>query len=61
MVEDHRHCPVCGKVVEKEKLFCSPPCEELFRTQQERMRRARLFSLLLILLLLILLWMISVR
>ncbi|MEM2866404.1 MAG: DUF2116 family Zn-ribbon domain-containing protein [Candidatus Hadarchaeales archaeon] len=59
MVEDHRHCPVCGKPVEKEKIFCSPSCEELFRAQQEKLKRARLLSFLLVFLLLFLLLVLS--
>ncbi|MEM0359371.1 MAG: DUF2116 family Zn-ribbon domain-containing protein [Candidatus Hadarchaeales archaeon] len=55
MVEDHRHCLSCGKAVERDKLFCSSSCEELFKKQQERMRKARTFSLLLLFLLLFLL------
>jgi|YelNatPaOPRAMG01_1025707.scaffolds.fasta_scaffold10290_9 predicted nucleic acid-binding Zn ribbon protein len=59
MVEDHRHCLMCGKAVEKEKLFCCPSCEELFRKQQERMRKARLLSLSLLLFLLFLVLLLS--
>jgi predicted nucleic acid-binding Zn ribbon protein len=59
MVEDHRHCPMCGKAVEKEKLFCSSSCEELFRKQQERLRKARLLSLLPLLILFLLILLLS--
>ena len=45
MPEDHRHCMVCGKVVDPGKFFCSPPCEEVFKLHQKRMRRARLFMM----------------
>ena len=42
MPEDHRHCIVCGKVTEPGKFFCSPPCEEVFKLHQKRLRRTRL-------------------
>ncbi len=59
MVEDHRHCPVCGKVVQG-KIFCSPSCEDLFRKQQEGIRKARLLSLFLLLLLILLVLLLRV-
>jgi predicted nucleic acid-binding Zn ribbon protein len=46
MVEDHRHCIVCGKSVDTEKFFCSPSCEEIFKSQQKRLKRTRTFTLL---------------
>jgi predicted nucleic acid-binding Zn ribbon protein len=46
MVEDHRHCVVCGKSVPPEKFFCSPSCEEMFKLQQRRLRRTRVFTML---------------
>ncbi len=45
MIEEHRHCIVCGKPTGADKFFCSPSCEELFKTQQKRMRRSRLIML----------------
>ncbi|MDI6643290.1 MAG: DUF2116 family Zn-ribbon domain-containing protein [Candidatus Hodarchaeaceae archaeon] len=47
MTEDHRHCIVCGKPTGPDKFFCSPSCEEIFKTQQKRMRRSRLIMLAL--------------
>jgi predicted nucleic acid-binding Zn ribbon protein len=46
MVEDHRHCIVCGKSVDPEKFFCSPSCEELFKRQQGRLKKTRIFTML---------------
>ena len=45
MPEDHRHCIVCGKAIESDKFFCSPPCEDIFKKQQKRMARTRLIMM----------------
>lgn len=45
MIEEHRHCIVCGKPTGPDKFFCSPSCEEVFKIQQKRMRRSRLIML----------------
>ena len=47
MVEEHKHCIVCGKAVPSEKLFCSQECEDRFNLQQKRMGRMRLYTLLM--------------
>jgi len=47
MVEEHKHCIVCGKAVPPEKLFCSQECEDRFNQQQKRMSRMRLYTLLM--------------
>jgi predicted nucleic acid-binding Zn ribbon protein len=36
--EDHRHCKVCGKVVEPEDEFCSKGCRRK-RDEQNQNRR----------------------
>ncbi|MEM2877963.1 MAG: DUF2116 family Zn-ribbon domain-containing protein [Candidatus Hadarchaeales archaeon] len=41
MVEDHRHCIVCGKATSADKFFCSPSCEALFKQGQKRASRYR--------------------
>ncbi len=45
MIEDHKHCVVCGKATESDKFFCSPSCEEIFKKQQKRMARSRMLML----------------
>ncbi|MEM2874807.1 MAG: DUF2116 family Zn-ribbon domain-containing protein [Candidatus Hadarchaeales archaeon] len=48
MVEDHRHCVVCGKPTAPEKFFCSPSCEALFRQGQRRAVRYRNMMIVLL-------------
>jgi len=45
VVEDHKHCVVCGKPVELDKFFCSPACEEMFKRSQKQAARARFLML----------------
>ncbi|MDI6820389.1 MAG: DUF2116 family Zn-ribbon domain-containing protein [Candidatus Hodarchaeaceae archaeon] len=45
MVEDHKHCVVCGRSVAPEKLLCSVECENMFKQHQKRMLRMRLFTM----------------
>jgi len=47
MVEDHRHCIVCGKPVPPDKLVCSPACEEILRMQRKRYRRMQIYTMAL--------------
>jgi predicted nucleic acid-binding Zn ribbon protein len=47
MVEDHKHCIVCGKATAPDKLFCSPSCDELMKAQQKRMKKSRTIMLVL--------------
>ncbi len=47
MIEDHKHCIVCGKATGAETFFCSPSCEELFKNQRKRMARSRMLMLAL--------------
>jgi predicted nucleic acid-binding Zn ribbon protein len=47
MVEDHKHCLVCGKPTDPDKNFCSTSCEELAKQQQKRASRSRLIMLIL--------------
>lgn len=46
MIEDHKHCVVCGKPTEVTKTVCSPSCEEILRRQQKRMARSRMMMLI---------------
>ncbi len=59
MVEDHRHCMMCGKAIERDKLFCSEACEEVFMIQQRRIRRARILFFFLMTIILGLIFVLS--
>jgi len=48
MVEDHKHCIVCGRVVSSDKLLCSPECEERFKMQQKRVSRLRMYMMFMV-------------
>ncbi len=48
MVDDHKHCIVCGKAVDADKFFCSPSCDDIFKKQQKRVARSRLIMMVLI-------------
>ncbi len=52
----HRHCIVCGKAIEPEKVFCSKECEIKYEKERKKQRNymifmfAVLFGLLLLML-----------
>jgi len=46
MVEDHKHCMVCGKPTPPDRLLCSPSCEEIFRQQQQKLKKTRMFTMI---------------
>lgn len=41
MVEDHKHCVVCGRAIEPDKFICSPACEEVMKRSQKQATRMR--------------------
>ncbi len=47
MIEDHKHCAICGRPTDPDKTICSPSCEELARQQQNKMSRTRNIMLIL--------------
>ena len=47
MIDDHKHCIVCGKPVEPNKTICSPSCEEIVNQQQKKMKRSKTMMLIL--------------
>jgi len=53
MVEDHRHCIVCGKPTAPDVFFCSPSCEEIFKRGQRRAIRYRNLTLILFVVILV--------
>ena len=61
VVEDHKHCIVCGRAVTSEKPFCSPACEELFKKHQARLRRTRLMMLAMLAILFVILIVAGLR
>jgi predicted nucleic acid-binding Zn ribbon protein len=61
MVEDHKHCIVCGKPIEPDKFVCSPSCEEILKKQQKSMARSRMIMLLVIFIILIVFIVASIR
>ena len=48
MVDDHKHCTVCGRVISSDRLFDSPECEERFKLQQRRVSRMRIYLMLMV-------------
>ena len=36
MIDDHKHCVVCGKPMDPDKTVCSPSCDELMKQQQKK-------------------------
>ncbi|MEM2889767.1 MAG: DUF2116 family Zn-ribbon domain-containing protein [Candidatus Hadarchaeum sp.] len=53
MVEDHKHCVVCGKPTDPDKTVCSLSCEEILNRQQKSMKRSRLIMLVIFVILFI--------
>ena len=35
----HRHCIVCGKAIEPDKVFCSDDCEKEYENERKRQRK----------------------
>jgi len=61
VIEDHKHCIVCGKPTSPDKFFCSPSCEEIFKRQQKRMARSRMVMMILLAALFVLIVIMSSR
>jgi len=59
MVDDHKHCIVCGKATAPDKVFCSPSCEELFKAQQKKMKKSRTIMLVMFVMLFILMFVVT--
>jgi predicted nucleic acid-binding Zn ribbon protein len=53
VIEDHRHCVVCGKPTDPDKTVCSASCEEILNRQQKSMKRSRLIMLVIFIVLFI--------
>lgn len=59
MIEDHKHCIVCGKPVEMDKFVCSPSCEEVLARHQKAASRSRLITIVAIVVMIVLLLVMS--
>ncbi|CDG64483.1 MAG: hypothetical protein PWQ15_1913 [Methanobacterium sp.] len=53
MIEQHKHCPMCGKPIPLSERFCSPDCEQLALANQKKVQKTRkmLYALFAILIL----------
>jgi predicted nucleic acid-binding Zn ribbon protein len=59
MIEDHKHCVVCGKATAPDKFFCSPSCEETYKKQQKSMARSRMIMMVFFVILFIVIILMS--
>jgi len=59
MIEDHKHCIVCGKPVEMDKFVCSPSCEDILKQQQKRMARSRTIMMVIFVVMIIVIVLLS--
>jgi predicted nucleic acid-binding Zn ribbon protein len=41
MVDQHKHCPMCGTPIPMNERFCSPKCEQIFAERQRKLARTR--------------------
>lgn len=41
MVDQHKHCPVCGTPIPMNERYCSPNCEKLVAERQQKIMRTR--------------------
>ncbi len=53
----HRHCPVCGKAIEPDKVFCSDECEQIMARERKRQRNFMIVMFAVLTALLILIWL----
>lgn len=50
----HRHCPVCGKAIEPDKIYCSDECEQIMLKERKRQRNLTIFMFIILIFLIIL-------
>jgi predicted nucleic acid-binding Zn ribbon protein len=41
MIEQHKHCPVCGAPMPLNEKYCSPNCEQLAIANQKKVQKTR--------------------
>ncbi len=39
----HKHCIVCGKAIDPDKVFCSKECETKYEKERKRQRNYMIF------------------
>jgi predicted nucleic acid-binding Zn ribbon protein len=49
MIEQHKHCPVCGTPIPMNEKFCSPKCEQIAITNQQKIKKSRRMLYILLL------------
>jgi predicted nucleic acid-binding Zn ribbon protein len=57
----HKHCIVCGKAVEPDKVYCSSSCEEDMKRGQRKQRNFMIVMMLVFFGLLFLMFMLPSR
>lgn len=60
MIEDHKHCVICGKAVEANKSICSPSCDEILKKQQKQVARSRTIMLVLFIAMIAIMMIVSI-
>ncbi|RLI77100.1 DUF2116 family Zn-ribbon domain-containing protein [Archaeoglobales archaeon] len=50
----HRHCVVCGKAIEPDKIYCSDECEDVMNKEKKRQRNFMIFMFAILIALFIL-------
>ncbi len=41
MVDQHKHCPICGKPIPMDERLCSPNCEKILVERQKKVAKTR--------------------
>lgn len=41
MIDQHRHCGICGTPIPMSERFCSPKCDQVFIENQKKILRTR--------------------
>ena len=55
MVEQHKHCPVCGSPIPMKERVCSPDCEKVLQQKQASIKKTRI-ALFAVILIFIIVW-----
>lgn len=40
-MDQHKHCPMCGKPIPLDERFCSPKCEQILAERQKKVAKTR--------------------
>lgn len=41
MVDQHKHCPMCGTPIPMDEKFCSPKCENIYAERARKVAKTR--------------------